>query len=128
MPTARNAKIAGMTLILDRRLTPARPDLAASHLRGQVEARAFVEPEPRRVIAPVAPLRREPRPDAPLDTEALRGEAVQVYERFEGWAWVQLGLDGYVGYLPDYGPAAGSAGADASRQRLAHLHLSRPRR
>lgn len=90
-----------MTLILDPRLTPARPDLAASHLRGQVEARSFVEPEPGWVIAPSVPLRREPRPDAPLDTEALRGEAVQVYERFEGWAWVQLGLDGYVGYLPD---------------------------
>lgn len=90
-----------MTLILDPRLTPARADLAASHLRGQVEARAFADPEPGFVVAPSAALRREPRPDAPLDTEALRGEAVQVYERFEGWAWVQLALDGYVGYLPD---------------------------
>ena len=90
-----------MTAILDRRLTPARPDLAARHLIGQVEARVFVDPEPMRVVAPSAPLRREPRPDAPLDTEALCGEAVDVYERFEGWAWVQLRTDGYVGYLPD---------------------------
>ncbi len=90
-----------MNTTLDRRLTPARPDLAARHLQGLVEARAFVDPEPMRVAAPSAPLRREPRPDAPLDTEALCGEAVDVYERFEGWAWVQLRSDGYVGYVPD---------------------------
>ncbi len=90
-----------MNAILDRRLTPARPDLAARHLEGLVEARAFVDPVPMRVSAPSAPVRREPRPDAPLDTEALCGEAVDVYERFEGWAWVQLHGDGYVGYVPD---------------------------
>lgn len=90
-----------MSTILDRRLTPARPDLAARHLEGQVEARAFADPIAMRVVAPSAPLRREPRPDAPLDTEALCGEAVAVYEQHEGWAWGQLGTDGYVGYLPD---------------------------
>lgn len=90
-----------MSTILDLRLTPARPDLAARHLEGQVEARAFADPLPMRVVAPSAPLRREPRPDAALDTEALAGEAVTVYEQHEGWAWGQLGTDGYVGYLPD---------------------------
>ncbi len=90
-----------MTAIPDRRITPFRADLAAGHLRGQVEAPAFAEPRPMRVVAPSAPLRREPRPDAPLDTEALAGELVQVYERHEGWAWGQLAGDGYVGYLPD---------------------------
>lgn len=90
-----------MDSILDRRITPARSDLAAARLKGKVEASRFVEPRPMRVVAPSAPLRREPRPDAPLDTEALCGEAVDVYERFEGWAWVQLVSDGYVGYLPD---------------------------
>lgn len=90
-----------MSTILDRRLTPARPDLAARHLMGQVEARAFADPVAMRVVAPSAPVRREPRPDAPLDTEALAGEAVAVYEQYEGWAWGQLGSDGYVGYLPD---------------------------
>jgi hypothetical protein len=80
---------------------PARPDLAAAHLKGQVEAARFVEGVPMRVRAPVAPLRREPRSDAPLDTEALFGEAVTVYETdSEGWSWVQLKDDSYVGYLP----------------------------
>jgi len=90
-----------MTTILDRRITPFRPDLAARHLAGQVEAPRFVDPQAMRVIVPSAPLRREPRPDAPLDTEALAGELVEVYDQEEGWAWVQLAGDGYVGYLPD---------------------------
>lgn len=90
-----------MTVIPDRRLTPARADLAAEHLRGQVEARAFVAPQPMRVVASSAPLRREPRSDAALDTEVIAGEAVAVYESAEGWAWIQLATDGYVGYVPD---------------------------
>ena len=37
-----------------------------------------------------------------LMTEALRGERVTVYDsNGEGWAWGQLGGDGYVGWLPD---------------------------
>ena len=80
---------------------PARPDLAAAHLKGQVEAARFVTGTPMRVRVPVAPLRREPRPDAPLDTEALFGEAVTVYETdSEGWSWLQLHDDSYVGYMP----------------------------
>lgn len=107
-----------MSLILDRRVTPARPDLAASSLQGRVEARAFADPVPMRVVAPSAPLRREPRPDAPLDTEALAGEAVDVYEQHEGWAWGQLRSDGYVGYLPD---DALRGDAPAPTHRLAAL-------
>ena len=37
----------------DPRLTPARPDLAAAHLRGHVEAARYVEPQPLRVTAPL---------------------------------------------------------------------------
>lgn len=86
---------------LDPRLTPARDDLAAAHLRGVVEAPRFVEGEAREVAEPVAPLRRRPAGDAPLDTEALHGERVTVYaDDGEGWAYVQLAADGYVGYLP----------------------------
>lgn len=105
-----------MTEILDRRLTPARPDLAARHLDGRVEALAFADPVPMRVVAPSAPLRREPRPDAALDTEALAGEAVRVYESHEGWAWVQLAGDSYVGYLPDEA-LAGDAAVPTHRVR-----------
>jgi cell wall-associated NlpC family hydrolase len=86
--------------VLDRRLTPARPDLAAATLRGKVEAARFVEGLARSVIEPIAPLRRAPMHDAPLETEALYGEAVVVYEEHEGWAWAQLERDSYVGFMP----------------------------
>ena len=86
---------------LDRRLTPARPDRAAEYLRGEVEAEHFIAGERRTVVTPLAPLRRAPEPEGRLDTEALRGESVLVYEdTVEGWAWVQLMRDGYVGYVP----------------------------
>ena len=85
---------------LDPRLTPARPDLAAASLRGRVEATRYVEGVSRRVVASSAPLRRRPASDAPLDTEALFGEEVVVFDEAEGWSWGQLARDGYVGYLP----------------------------
>lgn len=85
----------------DPRLTPARPDLAAGHLRGKVEAAHFVEGERYEVIDARAPVRRAPAPDAGLETEALMGEAVTIYEtNEEGFAWGQLESDGYVGWLP----------------------------
>lgn len=103
---------------LDPRLTPARPDIAAAHLRGRVEAARFVEGEPKRVVAPTAPVRREPAPDAPLDTEALHGERVTVYETTEeGWAWGQLQLDCYVGWLP--AETLGNIGAEANQRVVA---------
>lgn len=85
----------------DPRITPARPDLAAKHLEGKVQAARFAEASEREVIVAQAPVRRAPAPDAPLDTEALMGERVLVYETTdEGWAWGQLARDGYVGWLP----------------------------
>lgn len=91
----------------DPRLTPARPDLAARYLEGKVNAARFVDGETFEVIAPLAPLRDAPRTDAMLQTEALQGERVTVYDRpGDGWAWGQLESDGYVGWLPDavFGP------------------------
>jgi cell wall-associated NlpC family hydrolase len=53
------------------------------------------------VAEPQAPLRHAPSPDALLDTEALKGERVIVYETTdEGWARGRLETDGCVGYLP----------------------------
>lgn len=53
------------------------------------------------VTEPQAPLRHAPSPDAALDTEALKGERVAVYEiTDEGWARGRLETDGYLGFLP----------------------------
>jgi len=85
---------------LDPRFNAYREDLADAALREKVTAMGFVEGEAGQVSAASAPLRRAPRFDAPLDTEALRGETLRVFEENEGWAWVQLDRDRYVGYLP----------------------------
>jgi cell wall-associated NlpC family hydrolase len=84
---------------LDPRIHPFRPEIAASHLKGQVEAARFVDGTPHEVIEPSTPLRHAPSHEAPQDSEALFGEPVIVYEIEEGWAWGQLKTDGYVGWL-----------------------------
>ncbi len=85
--------------MLDRRVNAWRPDLAAAHLQGTVEAARFVTGESRRIAAPLVPLRRDPDADQAIDTELLFGEPVTLYETAGGWAWVQSGTDGYVGWL-----------------------------
>jgi len=86
----------------DPRLTPARPEVAAKYLEGKVKAARFVEGKVFEVIDAIAPLRRLPASDAEQMTQALRGERVTIYDRDgEGWAWGQLGGDGYVGWLPE---------------------------
>lgn len=86
----------------DPRLTPARPDLAALRLKNNITAENYAEGVDYQVIESAAPVRKNPRSDAPLLTEALFGERVTVYEEHEGWVWAQLKTDGYVGYLPDH--------------------------
>jgi cell wall-associated NlpC family hydrolase len=83
----------------DRRLTPARPDVAAAYLKGRVTADRYVEGAVMEVKDGVVDMRREPRPDCPIDTQVLYGERVTVYDEEEGWAWAQLARDGYVGWI-----------------------------
>lgn len=64
-----------------------------------VEAAHFAEGEVRQIAASSAPLRRRPALDAPLENEVLFGERVRVFDEADGWAWVQLEHDDYVGYV-----------------------------
>ena len=85
---------------LDKRRNAYRDDLAADGLREQVEAKRFVAGKRHQVIRAAIGLRREPEPTAGLDSEALFGETINVFDTSGGWAWGQLERDGYVGYLP----------------------------
>jgi len=85
----------------DPRLTLARPDLAASNLRGQVAAERYADGIMQEVVVGQAPLRATPSHDATQITEALRGERALILEfNDEGWAWGQLLADKYVGWMP----------------------------
>ena len=84
----------------DPRLNPWRDDLAAAHLRGEVEAPKFVDGTLKQVTAPVAALRRSPADGAMQDSQLLYGETFCIYEEKNGWAWGQAARDDYVGYVP----------------------------
>jgi hypothetical protein len=83
----------------DRRITPVRADLAAASLQGKVAAPRFVTGEEASIAVGRASLRTAPSADAAQDSELLHGERVTVYERKDGWAWVQAANDSYVGYV-----------------------------
>ena len=83
----------------DKRVTPARPDLAAAHLKGVVDAPRYAEGEKFSIGAGRASLRVRPSDDAAQDSELLFGEIFTVYDSAQGWAWGQAANDLYVGYL-----------------------------
>jgi cell wall-associated NlpC family hydrolase len=85
----------------DVRLHAFRSDLADDRLRGEVSAERFVVGRPARIAAAVADIRKAPSPDAGLDTQALFGDDVRVFEQAGGWAWIQAERDGYVGYVAE---------------------------
>lgn len=85
---------------LDPRRNAFRADLAAQSLYGKVAAPRYVSGTRFQVARPSVPLRRRPVASAGFETEALFGEVAIVYDDTDGWAWVQLESDGYVGYVP----------------------------
>jgi cell wall-associated NlpC family hydrolase len=106
----------------DPRLTPARPDLAARHLAGKIAADAYVDGHVSVVLDAAVPVRRVPSPDAMLETEALLGERVRVYETTdEGWSWGQLETDGYVGYFPANALSSAAAAAATPTHKVAAI-------
>ena len=84
----------------DKRLFAHRPDLADARLRGRVEATHFNEGKPAQFMRPVTGIHREPKTDAMQISQALLGETCLVFDNKDGWAWVQLDGDSYVGYVP----------------------------
>jgi cell wall-associated NlpC family hydrolase len=84
---------------LDSRLNAFRADLADIRLKGTVEAARFTEGDIRQLTAPIAAIHREPLVTSMQLTQALMGERCRVFDAHEGWAWVQLEADGYVGYV-----------------------------
>ena len=87
-----------MSEALDPRLHAFRADLADERLRGKVNAERFVTPTKMRVIAPFADILREPDERSGLDTQALHGDGISVFETRGDWCWVQCDRDGYTGY------------------------------
>jgi cell wall-associated NlpC family hydrolase len=90
----------------DRRLTPFSGRHALECLRGQVEAE-FVAGEQGAVAVPLADL--EAQPGGARDRQVMLGEPLVVVEWRGGHAFVQMGKDGYCGWL-----AAGAVGPEVA--------------
>ncbi|WP_339756104.1 NlpC/P60 family protein [uncultured Hoeflea sp.] len=100
-----------MSKTLDHRLYAYREDLADIRLEGLVTAERYAEGAPGEVIVPVADIRPRPDPGCSIDTQALLGEALRIFDISGGWAWVQLAADGYVGYVREEAIRQGSTSA-----------------
>lgn len=83
---------------IDPRLNALRADIADARLAKLAQGARLVEGDVKEVAVPILALHGQPRFDARLDTQALMGERVRVFDTQEGWAWLQLETDNYVGY------------------------------
>lgn len=81
----------------DRRLTPANTRVALNGFAH--DGQAVVTPERTTVSGPLANLRASPA--GKRDRQLLWGEAFDVLERHEGWAFGVAVRDGYVGYVDE---------------------------
>lgn len=91
---------SGAPTALDPRRNVFRPDLAAQSLYGRITAPRYAPGIVHQVGRSSLPLRKVPQASAGFETEALFGEIVSVFDLAEGWAWIQLHRDHYVGYVP----------------------------
>lgn len=82
---------------MDRRLLASNGLFADRALEGHIDARNFVVPEERCLIAN-AWLRRDP--EGAVDRECLYGDRFDVIEIRGSHAFGRAGKDGYVGWLP----------------------------
>lgn len=98
---------------IDPRLNALRGDIADARLGGAAKGARLVEGEVKEIAVPLLSLYHEPRFDARIDTQGLMGERVRVFDIHEGWAWLQLETDGYVGY---------AAADDLSAPQIASTH------
>ena len=85
----------------DPRIIPARPDLAALHLKDVVEADVYASPTEMQVSVPLAPVTSERDAEGEMIHQLIFGERFTAYENEDGWVWGQTALDGYVGYIPE---------------------------
>lgn len=99
MELATHRMLLPERLASDPRMLPVRDDLAADHLRGQVDAQRFVSGRKMQIGSGSSALRKAPDPASEQINQALFGEGFTVYDETAGWAWGQLETDNYVGWM-----------------------------
>ena len=92
--------LSGPSVKLDAPHWPVRGDLAHVRLAGQVFVPHYAAPMERSVAAGGADLRVAGNAEAELRQSLSGGTLFNVLDISGGWAWGQVGEDGFVGYLP----------------------------
>ena len=92
--------LSGPALPLDADHWPVRGDLADIRLAGRCFVPHYAVPMARAIGAAGATLRRAGRSDGEPLAELAAGAAFNVLDLSGGWAWGQVGEEGFVGYLP----------------------------
>jgi Bacterial dipeptidyl-peptidase Sh3 domain len=92
--------LSGPSEKLDAPHWPVRGDLAHVRLAGRVFVPHYAVPMEHYVIEAGATLRVAGREDAELREVLAGGTLFNVLDMAGGWAWGQVGEDGFVGYLP----------------------------
>ena len=92
--------LSGPAEKLDAPHWPVRGDLAHVRLAGRVFVPHYAVPMERMIVSAGAALRVSGAADSEL-REALPGGTIfNVLDMSGGWAWGQVGDDGFVGYVP----------------------------
>ncbi len=84
---------------IDLRIHAIRDDIVDKSLADYASGQRLVEPKAAVIKGEVVAVRSKPQHEASLDTQALSGEAIHVFDEVAGWSWAQLKRDGYVGYI-----------------------------
>jgi hypothetical protein len=92
--------LSGPSVKLDAPHWPVRGDLAHVRLAGKVFVPHYVEPMEFTVVPCGAKLLAEPKADSEVRAELGGNSAFNVLDFTGGWAWGQIGEDGFVGYVP----------------------------
>jgi Bacterial dipeptidyl-peptidase Sh3 domain len=99
IPTGQLA-LSGPAEKLDAAHWPVRGDLAHIRLAGRCFVPHYAVPMEHVVKAPGATLRAASKADAEVREVLAAGTLFNVLDIAGGWAWGQVGEDGFVGYLP----------------------------
>jgi hypothetical protein len=97
---AGQLSLSGPAEKLDAAHWPVRGDLAHIRLAGRCFVPHYAVPMERWVTAAGAQLLAANAADAELREALAGGTLFNVLDMAGGWAWGQVGEDGFVGYLP----------------------------
>ena len=99
LPTGQ-LTLSGPSVKLDAPHWPVRGDLAHVRLAGRVFVPHYAVPMPRTVVPCGAKLFAANSKESELREVLGGGSTFNVLDISGGWAWGQVGEDGFVGYLP----------------------------